>query len=161
MTVLEAAWEALSTGAGLFWRAFWALAIGYAISASIQVFVGRGEAAKHLGKAAPGPVGLAMVLGFASSSCSFAALSATRSLFVKGAHIISALAFMFASTNLAIEVAALAWIFLGWQFALALLQSAASIAVLVLTTESAVVEKPEEDDEAAAAAAAGAAHGMH
>ncbi len=38
-----------------------------------------------------------MVLGFASSSCSFAALSATRSLFTKGAALTSALAFTFAS----------------------------------------------------------------
>jgi uncharacterized membrane protein YraQ (UPF0718 family) len=118
--VLEAIWRAASTGAGLFWKAFWALALGYAISAAIQVFVSREEAAKHLGEARPFPVALAAVLGFASSSCSFAALSATRSIFAKGAHLITALAFMFASTNLAIEVAALAWIFLGWQFALAL-----------------------------------------
>ena len=71
---------------------------------------GGGEAS---GKGRPGPVGLAMVLGFASSSCSFAALSATRSPFVKDAHLITALASMFASTNLAIEIALLAWIFLG------------------------------------------------
>lgn len=117
---MEAVWEALMMAAGLFWRAFWALALGYAISASIQVFLSRGEAAKYLGDATPKKVGLAMLLGFASSSCSFAALSATRSVWAKGAHLIAALAFMFASTNLAIEVAALAFIFLGWQFVLAL-----------------------------------------
>ncbi|MDQ3954788.1 MAG: permease [Actinomycetota bacterium] len=117
---MEALWEAVVTAAGLFWRAFWALALGYAISASIQVFLSRGEAAKYMGDATPKKVGLAMLLGFASSSCSFAALSATRSIWVKGAHLIAALAFMFASTNLAVEVAALALIFLGWQFALAL-----------------------------------------
>ncbi len=60
------------------------------------------------------------MLGFASSSCSFAALAATRSLWTKGAALTAALAFMFASTNLAVEVAALAWIFLGWQYAAAL-----------------------------------------
>ena len=117
---LSAVWEAVSTGAGLFWRAFWALALGYAISAVIQVFVSRREAAKRLGSGSPPQLGLAMLLGFASSSCSFAALSATRSLYTKGAALTSALAFMFASTNLAIEVAALAFIFLGWQYVLAL-----------------------------------------
>ncbi|MDQ3956187.1 MAG: permease [Actinomycetota bacterium] len=117
---MDAVWEAVMMAAGLFWRAFWALALGYAISASIQVFLSRGEAAKYLGEAKPKNVGLAMLLGFASSSCSFAALSATRSIWAKGAHLIATLAFMFASTNLAIEVAALAFIFLGWQFALAL-----------------------------------------
>lgn len=112
--------EAAGTGLGLFWRALWALAFGYAISAGIQVFVSRGAAAKHLGEPKPRKLGLAMLLGFASSSCSFAALSATRSIWTKGAHLVAALAFMFASTNLAIEVAALALIFLGWQFVLAL-----------------------------------------
>lgn len=113
-------WESLYTVAGLFWRAFWALAMGYAVSAGIQVFVSRREAAEHLGAARPKQIGLAMGLGFISSSCSFAALAATRSLFTKGAGLIPALAFMFASTNLAVEVAALAFIFLGWQYVLAL-----------------------------------------
>ncbi len=142
MDVAASLWEALLTGAGLFWRAFWALAFGYAISAAIQILLSRGEAAKYLGDAKPKKVGLAMLLGFASSSCSFAALSATRSIWAKGAHLIAALAFMFASTNLAIEVAALAFIFLGWQFALALFVGApiivAIMAVIVRLT------RPEE-----------------
>ncbi len=120
MEFLEAVWESLRIGAELFWKAFWALALGYAISAAIQVFLSRRAAAKHLGKASPGNLGLAMAFGFASSSCSFAALAATRSLFAKGAHLISALAFMFAATNLAVELAVLLWIFLGWQFVAAL-----------------------------------------
>lgn len=118
--MLSAAWQAVYTGAGLFWKALWALALGYAVSAGIQVFVSRSDAAKRLGAGTPPQLALAMVLGFASSSCSFAALGATRSLFVKGAALTSALAFMFASTNLAVEVAALAFIFLGWEYALAL-----------------------------------------
>ncbi len=128
---MDAVREALMTAAGLFWRAFWALALGYAISASIQVFLSRGEAAKYLGDAKPKKVGLAMLLGFASSSCSFAALSATRSIWAKGAHLIAALAFMFASTNLAIEVAALAFIFLGWQFAVSLFLGAPIIVAVM------------------------------
>jgi len=52
----------------------------------------------------------------ASSSCSFAALSAARSLVLKGAHFITAVAVMFASTNLVIELGILIMIFLGWQF---------------------------------------------
>jgi uncharacterized membrane protein YraQ (UPF0718 family) len=131
MDLARAVWEAVTTGAGLFWRAFWALALGYAISASIQVFLSRGEAAKYLGEPKPKKVGLAMLLGFASSSCSFAALSATRSIWAKGAHLIAALAFMFASTNLAVEVAALAFIFLGWHFALALFVGAPILVVVM------------------------------
>jgi uncharacterized membrane protein YraQ (UPF0718 family) len=135
---VTAIWDALSTAAGLFWRAAWALALGYAISAAIQVFISRRQAAQHLGTGSPRQLGLAMVLGFASSSCSFAALSATRSLFTKGAALTSALAFMFASTNLAIEVAALAFIFLGWQYVVGLFVGApilvAVMAVLVRLT---------------------------
>lgn len=81
--MLDSIGEAITTAAGLFWRAFWALALGYAISASIQVFLSRGEAAKYLGDPQPKKIGLAMLLGFASSSCSFAALSATRSIWAK------------------------------------------------------------------------------
>ena len=132
-------WDAVYTGAGLFWRALWALALGYAISAVIQVFVSRREAANRLGSGSARQLGLAMLLGFASSSCSFAALSATRSLFTKGAALTSALAFMFAATNLAIEVAALAFIFLGWQYVVALFLGApilvAVMAVLVRLTK--------------------------
>ncbi len=112
--------DAVTTAAGLFWRAAWALAFGYTVSAAIQVFVSRRQAARHLGSGSPSQLGLAMLLGFASSSCSFAALSATRSLYTKGAAVTPALAFMFASTNLAVEVAALAFIFLGWQYSAAL-----------------------------------------
>ena len=133
MDVVDAIGEALYTAAGLLWRAGWALALGYAVSAAIQVFVSRKQAAKYLGEGTPRQLGLAAVLGFASSSCSFAALAATRSLWTKGAALTAALAFMFASTNLAIEVAALAWIFLGWQYAAALFVGAPIlIAVMAL-----------------------------
>ena len=145
MNPLDAVWEIAYTGSGFFWKAFWALALGYALSAAIQVFARRGETAKHLGEPRPRQVALAMVLGFASSSCSFAALSATRSLFAKGAALISALAFMFASTNLAVEVAALAFIFLGWQYSAALFVGApilvATMAVIVTVTRPKTLER--------------------
>ncbi|MDQ3710254.1 MAG: permease [Actinomycetota bacterium] len=92
-------------------------------------------------------MGLAMVLGFASSSCSFAALAATRSLFTKGAALTSALAFMFASTNLAVEVAALAFIFLGWQYVVALFVGAPIlVAVMALLVH---LTKPRQLTDAA------------
>jgi uncharacterized membrane protein YraQ (UPF0718 family) len=131
MGILSAIGEALLTAAGLFWKAAWALALGYAISAAIQVFISRKQAAEHLGQGTPRQLGLAALLGFASSSCSFAALSATRSLWTKGAALTAALAFMFASTNLAIEVAALALIFLGWEYAVALFVGAPILIVIM------------------------------
>ncbi|HWH30870.1 MAG TPA: permease [Mycobacteriales bacterium] len=149
MDILGAVGEALYTAAGLLWRAAWALALGYAVSAAIQVFVSRSQAAKYLGEGTPRQLGLAAVLGFASSSCSFAALAATRSLWTKGAALTAALAFMFASTNLAVEVAALAWIFLGWQYAAALFVGApmliAVMAVLIrLTTPKSLAREALE-----------------
>ncbi|MGE3910241.1 MAG: permease [Chloroflexota bacterium] len=138
--------HAITTGAGLFWKALWALAIGYAFSSLIQVFVSRSEVAKHLGKSGLREIGLGMVLGPISSSCSFAALSAARALFGKGAALIPVLAFLFASTNLSFEVGVLTWVFLGWQFMLALYLGAfvlvAAMTVIVrLTCPSSLVEQ--------------------
>lgn len=118
--IVEGITQSLITGAGLFWKAFWALALGYAFSSLIQVFIPKSFAAKKLSKGTPKQLSIAALLGFISSSCSFAALSGTRGLFSKGASLTTALAYMFASTNLAIEVAILAYIFLGWQYSLAL-----------------------------------------
>ena len=44
------------------------------------------------------------------------ALAAARALVLKSAHFIAAVAFMFASTNLVIELGILIVMFLGWQF---------------------------------------------
>ncbi|HEX7011541.1 MAG TPA: permease [Steroidobacteraceae bacterium] len=123
--------QSLYVSAGLFWQAFWALAFGYAFSSLIQVLVPRELIAKYLGRPGLKETALAMLLGPASSACSFAALSAGRALFAKGAALVPMMAFLFGSTNLAPPVAALAWIFLGWQFALALvLGSVAHVAVM-------------------------------
>ena len=51
-----------------------------------------------------------------SSSCSYAAVAAARSAIQQGAAVIPALAFMFASTNLVIELGAVLWVLMGWQF---------------------------------------------
>ncbi len=50
-------------------------------------------------------VTISTVFWTASSSCSFAALSAVKSPIRKGAHFITAVAFMFASATLMIELA--------------------------------------------------------
>lgn len=62
---------------------------------------------------------LATLLGAASSSCSYAAVAAGRSAFQQGAALTVALAFMFASTNLVIELGTVLWLLMGWQFVLA------------------------------------------
>lgn len=104
------------TTLGLFWMAFWAFGLGYLISSMIQVFVTRERMRKTMGKDGPKSIGLATFFGFISSSCSFAALSTTRSLFSKGAGLAPAMAFMLASTNLVIELGIVIGVFLSWQF---------------------------------------------
>jgi uncharacterized membrane protein YraQ (UPF0718 family) len=108
--------EAARTAAGFFWKSGWAFVLGYTISAAIQAFVPKKRLTAHMGAADAGSVSLATVFGAISSSCSFAALSAARALVQKGAHFVAAVAFMFASTNLVIELGILILIFLGWQF---------------------------------------------
>jgi uncharacterized membrane protein YraQ (UPF0718 family) len=118
LVVIEQIFEALLMGAGMLWKAFWALVFGYLVSAAIQVFVTRSQMASVLGERGVKPAALAGFFGFVSSSCSFAALAASRSVLVKGAHPTNALAFLIASTNLVIELGIVLLVLLGWQFLL-------------------------------------------
>lgn len=115
-TFLKSYHEAAVTSLGLFWMAFWAFGLGYLISSMIQVFVTRERMKKGMGETGVKSVGLATFFGFISSSCSFAALATTRSLFTKGAGLIPALAFLLASTNLVIELGIIIAVFLSWHF---------------------------------------------
>ena len=108
--------DAARTAAGFFWKAGWAFVLGYSVSAMIQAFVPKGRLTPYLGDPDAKSISIATVFGAASSSCSFAALAAARALVMKGAHFVAAVAFMFASTNLVIELGILILIFLGWQF---------------------------------------------
>jgi len=96
--------------------AFWAFGLGYLISSMIQVFVTRERMQRSMGSAGAKSVGLASFFGFISSSCSFAALATTRSLFTKGVGLVPSLAFLLASTNLVIELGIVIGVFLSWQF---------------------------------------------
>ncbi|WP_407271393.1 permease [Radiobacillus sp. PE A8.2] len=107
------------TSLGFFWKAGWAFIVGYFISSMIQAFVPKDKMVKYMGNAKLKSVGLSTFFGAISSSCSFAALAAGKSLFKKGAHFVPTLAFLFASTNLVIELGILIYIFLGWQFVIA------------------------------------------
>lgn len=115
-TFLTAWSEAAKTSLGFFWKAGWAFVLGYAISAMIQAFVPKHRLTVHMGDPDVKSIGLATLFGSISSSCSFAALAAARSLILKGAHWIASVAFMFASTNLVIELGILIYIFLGWEY---------------------------------------------
>ena len=108
--------EAAYTSAGFFWMALWAFVLGYIISSMIQVFVTEKRMQETMGGSESKGVLLGTFFGFISSSCSFAALASTKSIFQKGASFVSAIAFLLASTNLVIELGIIISIFLGWQF---------------------------------------------
>jgi len=116
----------LSTIGDGLWNAFlmayevwWALVLGFAISAIVQAWVPRQRVERALSGSGLAPVAKATGLGAVSSSCSYAAIAIARSLFAKGASAVTALAFQFASTNLVWELGLVLWVLIGWQFALA------------------------------------------
>jgi uncharacterized protein len=98
------------------WEVWWALVLGFLISAIVQAWVPRRKIESSLSGDGARPVGLATALGAASSSCSYAAIAIAKSLFQKGASAVSALAFQFASTNLVWELGLVLWVLIGWQF---------------------------------------------
>ncbi len=108
--------EAAYTSVGFFWMALWAFAFGYLVSSMIQVLITQERMKRSMGGEGPKQVGLAAVFGFISSSCSFAALATTKSLFKKGAGFVPSIAFLLASTNLVIELGVVIAVFLTWQF---------------------------------------------
>jgi uncharacterized protein len=101
------------------WEVWWALVLGFAISAVVQAWVPRQRIEAALAGNGLAPIAKATGLGAASSSCSYAAIAIAKSLFQKGASAASALAFQFASTNLVWELGLVLWVLIGWQFALA------------------------------------------
>src|SRR3954454_17698184 len=101
------------------WEVWWALVLGFAISAIVQAWVPRERIQRSLAGENAGAIARATGLGAASSSCSYAAIAIAKSLFQKGASAASALAFQFASTNLVWELGLVLWVLIGWQFALA------------------------------------------
>src|SRR5437879_7762324 len=101
------------------YQVWWALVLGFAISAIVQAWVPRQRIERTLAGQGFRPIAWATGLGAASSSCSYAAIAIAKSLFQKGASAASALAFQFASTNLVFELGIVLWVLIGWQFTLA------------------------------------------
>jgi uncharacterized membrane protein YraQ (UPF0718 family)/YHS domain-containing protein len=101
------------------YEVWWALVLGFAISAIVQAWVPRERIESALSGSGIGPLAKATGLGAASSSCSYAAIAIAKSLFQKGASAATSLAFQFASTNLVWELGLVIWILIGWQFTLA------------------------------------------
>jgi len=103
----------------MFFHTFWALVLGFTLSGVVQAFITRNSMEASLGKRDAKAIGKASFFGVISSSCSYAASALSRSIFLKGADFTTSMIFMFASTNLVIELGIVLWLMLGWQFALA------------------------------------------
>jgi uncharacterized membrane protein YraQ (UPF0718 family) len=116
---MDVVWHGIRDAFLMAWEVWWALVLGFAISAIVQAWVPRERVERALNGSGPRPVGWATALGAASSSCSYAAVAIGKSLFQKGASAASALAFQFASTNLVWELGLVLWILIGWQFTVA------------------------------------------
>jgi len=112
-------WSGLLEGWWMFYGTFWALVFGFTLSGAIQAFVTKNKMERILGNHRPRTIAKASFFGAVSSSCSYAASALAKSLIQKGADFTAAMIFMFASTNLVIELGLILWVLIGWQFALA------------------------------------------
>lgn len=101
----------------MFWETLWALALGFTLSGAVQAFVSKEQMQRVLGDHEPAAVARASGFGMVSSSCSYAATAMAKSLFQKGADFTTAMIFMFASTNLVLELGIVLLVLMGWQFA--------------------------------------------
>jgi uncharacterized membrane protein YraQ (UPF0718 family) len=115
MDFASMAGDTFYTIAGMFWKILWALILGFAISGAIQAFVPKRSMVKVMGDDSAASLARAGFFGAISSSCSYAAAAMARSVFLRGAHITAAIAFMIAATNLVIELGFVLWSLMGWQ----------------------------------------------
>src|SRR5207245_11033219 len=111
--------DSLREGFFMFWETLWALILGFGLSGAVQAFVSKDEMQRALGDHRPVTVARASGFGMVSSSCSYAASAMAKSLFQKGADFTSAMVFMFASTNLVLELGIVLVVLMGWQLAAA------------------------------------------
>ena len=121
----------------MFWETLRALVLDFSLSRAVQAFVSRREMGRLLGDS--GGLSLLRATGFgaASSSCSYASAAMAKSLFSEGASFVTAMVFMFASTNLVIELGIVLAVLIGWQFtASELLGGLLMIVLFVITARA-------------------------
>ena len=159
--VLQVVWHGLTDSFLMAWEVWWALVLGFAISAIVQAWVPRERIQNALGGSGFRPVALATALGAASSSCSYAAIAIAKSLFQKGASSASALAFQFSSTNLVIELGIVMWVLIGWQFTLAEFVGGLVLVVVMTVLLRLFVSRRLEEQAREHARAADSGHQHH
>ena len=108
--------RSLREGFFMFWETLWPLVLGFGLSGAVQAFVSHAQLDRALPDHRPAAVARASGFGMVSSSCSYAASAMAKSLFTKGADFVSVMVFMFASTNLVVELGIVLIVLLGWQF---------------------------------------------
>ena len=143
--MLENIWASLREGFFMFWETLWPLILGFTLSGAVQAFVPRDRMDEVMGDHRPRAVVRGSGLGMVSSSCSYAASAMGKSLFQKGADFVTAMIFMFASTNLVIELGIVLIVLMGWQFAAAEFVGGAIMIVLLAVTGSWVIKKRRAD----------------
>jgi uncharacterized protein len=159
--LLDFLWHGLRDALLMAWEVWWALVLGFAISAVVQAWVPRERIQRTLGGEGLRATARATALGAASSSCSYAAVAIARSLLVKGASAVSALAFQFASTNLVWELGLVLWILIGWQFTVAEYLGGVVMIVLMALSLRLFVSRPLEARAREHAAKAEPGHQHH
>src|SRR5438874_4128073 len=143
----------------MFWVTLWALILGFGLSGAVQAFVSRSEMERRLGRRGPREIGRATLFGAASSSCSYAASAMAKTLFQRGADFVSSMVFMFASTNLVVELGIVLWVLMGWQFALAEFVGGAIMIVLFVLLARVALRRRETEAARARLGGGGHEHG--
>jgi uncharacterized membrane protein YraQ (UPF0718 family)/YHS domain-containing protein len=131
--------RSLREGFFMFWETLWPLVLGFGLSGAVQAFVSHDQMERLMGDHRPAAAARASGLGMVSSSCSYAATAMAKSLFAKGADFVDAMIFMFASTNLVIELGIVLIVLLGWQFAAAEFVGGPIMIVLLALTGGIVI----------------------
>lgn len=117
MSIIEALIETVELIVRMTWDTWWALVLGFTLSGVVETFASEERMTELLGDDGWHEVGLGMLFGAAASSCSYSAVGTSKALFKKGASGVASLgAFLFASTDLVVELGLVIWVLLGWQF---------------------------------------------
>lgn len=117
--MIHALGQSLLLTVGMLWQVAWSLILGFVLSGLVQAMVSKERMQSQLGRNGAREIALATAYGAASSSCSYAAAAMSKTIFKKGAGFIPSLAFLFASTNLVLELGIILFALMGWQFTLA------------------------------------------
>jgi uncharacterized membrane protein YraQ (UPF0718 family)/YHS domain-containing protein len=160
-SVLHGIGSSLREAFFMFWDTLWALILGFGLSGAVQAFVPRDTLRAKLGDHRPAAVARASVIGAISSSCSYAASAMAKSLFAKGADFVTSMIFMFASTNLVVELGIILIVLIGWQFAVAEYVGGTIMIVLLALLGGAFLAGRRVDAARARLSAAESHHGDH